>query len=46
LNFVEKTIGCVSNENKEMYEIVLDEAPAITLTIAARSLKYLGRKFD
>jgi hypothetical protein len=26
-----------------MYEVVLDEAPAITLTIAARSLKYLGR---
>jgi hypothetical protein len=43
LNFVEKTIGRVSNENKEMYEVVLDEAPAITLTIAARSLKYLRR---
>jgi hypothetical protein len=43
LNFVEKTIGRVSNENKEMYEVFLDEAPAITLTIAARSLKYLGR---
>jgi hypothetical protein len=26
-----------------MFEVVLDEAPAITLIIAARSLKYLGR---
>jgi hypothetical protein len=43
LNFVGKTIGRVSNENKEMCEVVLDEAPAITLTIAARSFKYLGR---
>jgi hypothetical protein len=43
LNFVGKTIGRVSNENMEMYEVVLDEAPAITLTITARSLKYLGR---
>jgi hypothetical protein len=43
LNFVGKTIGRVFNDNKEMYEVVLDEAPAITLTIAAGSLKYFGR---